>query len=282
MDSLEESYYEWDGFWEPEQFTSGAQAARIAATVAVIPPGVRTVADIGSGTGEFGRRLLAARPELSVCSVDRSKAALARVTTDKVLGSIDAIPLASRSKDLVACLQVLEHLPKPIYTRALAELARVADRYLLISVPFEEDLATNHTTCPECASVFNADLHLRSYDRASFSTLFSGNGFELRKTATAGPQEQVVGMLTYERVRALVAPRAKVFLAPSCPICGYRRAPNPEAPPRACTSFGRARPEVPHRPPYAEAEARRLLDHRLVRARPHADPMIRGSTGSGR
>lgn len=231
MDSLEQSYYEWDGFWEPEQFASGAQAARIAATVALIPPAVRTLADIGSGTGEFGRRVLEARPDLAVCSVDRSKAALARVTTEKVLGSIDAVPLPSRSRDLVACLQVLEHLPHPIYERALAELARVADRYLLISVPFEEDLTVNHTACPECGTVFNADLHLRSYDRASFSSLFAPHGFELRNTASAGPQEQTLGMRTYERLRALVAPRPQVFLAPSCPICGYRRAPRSDSPP---------------------------------------------------
>ena len=45
------------------------------------------------------------------------------------------LPFSERSFDLVAATEVLEHVPDP--ERTLAEMARVASRYLLVSVPRE-------------------------------------------------------------------------------------------------------------------------------------------------
>jgi 2-polyprenyl-3-methyl-5-hydroxy-6-metoxy-1,4-benzoquinol methylase len=45
------------------------------------------------------------------------------------------LPFADRSFDLAAAIEVLEHVPDP--ERTLAEMARVAARHLLVSVPRE-------------------------------------------------------------------------------------------------------------------------------------------------
>ncbi len=47
----------------------------------------------------------------------------------------DELPFPDRSFDLAAAIEVLEHVPDP--ERTLAEMARVAARHLLISVPRE-------------------------------------------------------------------------------------------------------------------------------------------------
>jgi 2-polyprenyl-3-methyl-5-hydroxy-6-metoxy-1,4-benzoquinol methylase len=52
-----------------------------------------------------------------------------------VTGRADELPFAPGEFDLVAAVETLEHVPDP--ERALAEMARVAARHLLVSVPRE-------------------------------------------------------------------------------------------------------------------------------------------------
>lgn len=53
-----------------------------------------------------------------------------------VVGSVHAIPFADSAFDLVACFEVLEHLPyEEVTGSALKELFRVSRRWVVISVP---------------------------------------------------------------------------------------------------------------------------------------------------
>ncbi|HWQ15529.1 MAG TPA: class I SAM-dependent methyltransferase [Roseiflexaceae bacterium] len=52
-----------------------------------------------------------------------------------VAGSLTALPFPDGAFDLVACLEVLEHLERP--EQGLEELCRVSARWLLLSVPNE-------------------------------------------------------------------------------------------------------------------------------------------------
>jgi SAM-dependent methyltransferase len=51
------------------------------------------------------------------------------------VGNVTAIPFRDNSFDLVMCCQVLEHLPYAQFESTLAEIARVARRDVLISLP---------------------------------------------------------------------------------------------------------------------------------------------------
>lgn len=51
------------------------------------------------------------------------------------IGSITAIPLPDKSVDIACAFEVLEHIPFEEFDRAMAELVRVARRYIVVSVP---------------------------------------------------------------------------------------------------------------------------------------------------
>jgi len=113
-----------------------------------IPDDVETILDVGCGDGAITNEL--AR-HWRVTGVDSSRAALAHVEGEAVLASAEKLPFAPRSFDLVMSSQMLEHLEDPTYEQAVAELRRVADRYLLISVPYCEDLGMRVVRCPRCS-----------------------------------------------------------------------------------------------------------------------------------
>ena len=70
-----------------------------------------------------------------VC-LDLRPASLAEVDQPhRVCASVLSLPFAARSFDTVTCLEVLEHLDDP--AAAVRELARVARRAVVVSVPFE-------------------------------------------------------------------------------------------------------------------------------------------------
>lgn len=224
MSDFEKKYYEAPGFWVEGALGDKSNQVRIETTVDMIPGDVRSLADIGCGNGIFGNYLMQKRPEISIMSIDRSEMALSYVKTQKKLGSIDNIPLENNSYDCVTCLQVLEHLPVHVYDQSLSELARISNKYVLISVPFNEDLQLYATQCPQCLSVFNADLHLRNYDVKAIDQLFTKYGFDCIGKQNIIPMEVLSGIEFYQKLKKFICPPKKSFTSPICPICGYENA----------------------------------------------------------
>jgi SAM-dependent methyltransferase len=88
----------------------------------------RNVLEVGVGDGFFGNYLR--RLGVDYRSID-----LVRDLEPDVAASITQLPVQSASFDVVCAFQVLEHLPWPEVSIALAELARVAKRRAVISLP---------------------------------------------------------------------------------------------------------------------------------------------------
>jgi 2-polyprenyl-3-methyl-5-hydroxy-6-metoxy-1,4-benzoquinol methylase len=105
----------------------------------VEPLGAGSLLDAGCGEGETLARLGPLLPPRTV-AVDLSPEAVA-FTAQRTPGaevsrqSVLELRFADSEFDLVLCLEVLEHLADP--GAALAELSRVADRDLVLSVPHE-------------------------------------------------------------------------------------------------------------------------------------------------
>jgi hypothetical protein len=220
--SFEKEYYEAERFWLKGVLENRENTLRIIETTNLIPDDVNTLADIGCGNGVFGNYLLKAKPNLDVLCVDRSETALKYVNTKKLLGDILSIPLEENSYDLVSCLQVLEHIPSAFYEKSLSELARISKKYILIGVPFKEDIRMNDTICPSCGSKFNADLHLRRYSETDIQNLFINNGFKMVNMVNVVKGEQLIGLGLYLKLKSLFEQKVDVFKSPNCPICGFK------------------------------------------------------------
>jgi ubiquinone/menaquinone biosynthesis C-methylase UbiE len=107
--------------------------------------------DIGSGRGAFLWPLLDALPYLPVTCIDRLDYRVADlqaihtgglVRLNALHGDVTTLPFTDRSFDVVTMLEVLEHVPET--RQALAEVCRVAQRFVLFSVPSKADDNPEH------------------------------------------------------------------------------------------------------------------------------------------
>lgn len=219
MESLEKKYYEASRFWEEGAFNDSGNVERIKTTIDIIPSDVKTLVDGGCGNGLFLNALSEKKPWIQCSGFDRSEIALTYVKCEKTIGDVANIHFGDNSFDCVTCLEVIEHLPVDVFDTALKELARVADKYLVISVPYKEILEENYTKCPQCKSVFNADLHLRSFDEEKMNSLLIPYGFKCVKHLLLGRSVRFKGHYSF---RKLIYPEQfKQWKSPLYPICGF-------------------------------------------------------------
>lgn len=99
-----------------------------------------TMLDAGCGEGFVADILQTAIPTVKITGFDvlEDSVALARMRNPRgtfTVGDIYAIDQPDNSFDVVYCFEVLEHLHEP--DKALAELARVASKHVVLSVPRE-------------------------------------------------------------------------------------------------------------------------------------------------
>jgi SAM-dependent methyltransferase len=113
---------------------------KIVAEIAALAP--ESFLDAGCGEGFVARRVLRRLPglELTGCDVSPDALALALDATAGarfVPGSVTDLPFPDDAFDVVGCFEVMEHLPGDLPRQALREMARVARRAVVLSVPHE-------------------------------------------------------------------------------------------------------------------------------------------------
>lgn len=217
MASYEREYYEQAELWQKDLLSIPAERERITSTIELIPPDVRTILDVGCGNGAFLNSL----PNgYQAVGLDSSQEALKYVKGKAIHGDIAALPFESESFDLVTCLEVLEHLPSGVFEKALSELQRVAKKYIMISVPNNEDLDYHLVICPVCRCWYNPYRHVRKFDSEKLKALFEQFALsELKEISPLEPQPRYNKLLyaAYRLWRNTSPPSTAV-----CSQCGYR------------------------------------------------------------
>lgn len=127
------------------------------------PPNANTVLDVGCGDGKITRALIAATGR-EITGLDSSPEALSRCDFETVNGDATALPYADRQFDLVMTTDMLEHLPEEMEERAWRELFRVAATFVMVAVPFREELLDATARCQACGSKYHVNWHMRRYD----------------------------------------------------------------------------------------------------------------------
>lgn len=210
-------------------------AARIAGVIEAIPSDAGSLLDAGCGNGALLRQILAGKRKFSdLHGADYSTEALRHVPTAATEASIDALPFADGSYDVVTCLEVLEHLPQDAFAKARGELARVASKYIVVTTPNDEEIDSYHVSCPQCFCRFNPNYHVRRFAEAEIRGLFEKHGFEARRLIFLGPLRNYLGVTYLQRLRMRRDPLRWYVSAPvPCPACGERVKPKSAAPDNA-------------------------------------------------
>ncbi|GAF86671.1 unnamed protein product, partial [marine sediment metagenome] len=215
MTNLHTDYYDSPELWgcSGEELHPSV-AERIRATVALIPPDVRTVLDVGCGDGAITNEL-ARRYE--VVGLDISAEALKHVKTKTYQGTLETAPFAPKSFDVVAAFEVLEHLPLREYELARRKMADLARRFVIVTVPYREPPQTDFTKCPVCGTTFNVFCHLRRFDKETLETLIPG--MRLARFGLIGPRIKhwnSVQLYIRQNVLGVWKPSDRAV----CPQCG--------------------------------------------------------------
>jgi 2-polyprenyl-3-methyl-5-hydroxy-6-metoxy-1,4-benzoquinol methylase len=105
-------------------------------------PGMRSLADVGCGRGDFTIALAREYPQLeqltgfdfseSVLRLARSNASDSRVTFMRA--DVRALPLSTQAVDVAICVNVLHHVAAQDQERALRELGRIARRRIVVEI----------------------------------------------------------------------------------------------------------------------------------------------------
>jgi SAM-dependent methyltransferase len=149
-----------------------------------------SIADLGCGTGEhlcgeFARlkRLFLndLSPRMLDDTADRMRAAHAGVEVVSHLGSIETIPADVQPCEVAICLGVLNHLePRPLCD-ALATLARLAEKTIVLYYAHEAFLLAGKVG----ASFRAMDIHYSAIEREQVIRSLEQSGFGLVRSAYA-------------------------------------------------------------------------------------------------
>lgn len=191
---------------------------RIKTTINLIPSDINSLLEVGCGDGRIINRLIGKYE--NICGLDISNSALKFVKTPKKKGNLENLPFQDKNFDLLMSCEVLEHIPNPIYKKALKEIERVSKEYILISVPNNENLKLEMIKCPKCGCSYHTSGHLRSYKLKNLIDLFEN--FKIVKTEILNISEPIM----LNKLVILVKSISNISNQNSqitnlCPKCGY-------------------------------------------------------------
>ena len=150
--------------------------------------GPRSLLDVGCGEGVLVQRWAKRLGDGRVVGIDLQEESIQAGWAQHEAANLEyrvmeaqSLPFATNEFDLATAIEVLEHLPDP--EQAVSEMARCAERHLLVSVPREPLWRMlNMSRGAYWSTLGNTPGHLNHWSRRSFVRLLSrhGNVVEVR------------------------------------------------------------------------------------------------------
>jgi hypothetical protein len=126
--------------------------------------------DIGARDGHYS--VLMKKFFKAVTALDLVKPSILHNNINYVQGDLTSLGFIDNSFDLVFCAEVLEHIPSHLLEKACFELSRISKKFLLIGVPYKQDLRIRRTTCKFCKKTNPPWGHVNSFNKNRLTGLF--------------------------------------------------------------------------------------------------------------
>lgn len=204
--------------------SNAGNTERFEYTEKLTPSDVKSLLDIGCGHGGFLKLISSKRPGLRCVGIDNSDGALEYITFEKKKASITDVPYGDGEFDCVCALEVLEHLGPEDFKKARMEMSRLSKKYIIVSVPYKEDILWNMVKCPSCQTMFHYDGHVQNFDEAKMEGLFKDYGFRCVSTERLGWSESFKFHKTYVSI-FYPEQRHKAPHYTVCPVCNLEMNP---------------------------------------------------------
>ena len=153
-----------------EYRSSASERKRVADLMRLLPGNLDSVLDIGARDGFISKLLAGHFHNVTALDLEEPRIDDERIRCMK--GDVTSLNFPDASFDLVFCAEVIEHIPSRTLVRACGELSRVAREYLLIGVPYKQDLRVGRLTCHACGKKNPPWGHVNSFDENRLKGLF--------------------------------------------------------------------------------------------------------------
>jgi Methylase involved in ubiquinone/menaquinone biosynthesis len=142
----------------------------------------RSLLDVGCGEGVLVHRWALRMPQARIVGIDLQEESIQAGWSERQAPNLEYrttgaedLPFAADEFELASAIEVLEHVPDPQHT--LAEMARCAERHLLVSVPREPLWRMlNMARGAYVSQLGNTPGHLNHWSRRSFARLLARHG----------------------------------------------------------------------------------------------------------
>lgn len=149
---------------------------RVESLLGMLPGDASRVLEAGCRDGFITLKL--AEKYKSITALDLNMPRIDHPHVHCVQGDITSLSFPDKTFDLVICTEVLEHILPGALEKACSELLRVCSRYLLIGVPYRQDLRVHATRCVHCGKINPTTGHVNSFDQQHLISLFGNTPYK--------------------------------------------------------------------------------------------------------
>lgn len=182
------------------------------------------VLDVGARDGWFSQLLAQRFSEVTALDLIRPIIDHPKIRCEQ--GDLTDLRFPDNSYDLVFCAEVLEHIPPPLLTKACFELQRVSRRWVIVGVPYKQDIRFGRTNCYTCAKKNPPWGHMNTFDESRLKTLFPFS--YLRMTSFAGITLSSTNVLSTLLMDFAGNPYGTYDQNEACVYCGARLTRPPQ------------------------------------------------------